>query len=76
MLPYVDFALDEECFQYSTCGAFYPLFRRAHKAVLEVEYSDQAGPAPSEYCPRAITDGFDSVQFDSALDGNVRLPCF
>jgi Glycoside-hydrolase family GH114 len=75
MLPHVDFALDEQCFQYRTCGAFYPAFAAVHKAVLEVEYQDQGGPAPREYCPQAIRDGFDSVEFDSALDGKVRVPC-
>jgi hypothetical protein len=75
MLPHVDFALDEQCFQYRTCGAFYPSFPAAHKAVLEVEYADQGGPAPRRYCPEAVRDGFDSVEFDSALDGRVRVPC-
>ena len=75
MLPHVDFALDEQCFRYRTCGAFYPSFARAHKAVFEVEYSDQGEPAPRAYCPQAIRYGFDSVQFDSALDGKVRVPC-
>jgi hypothetical protein len=76
MLPHVDFALDEQCFQYGTCGTYYPLFRKAHKAVLEVEYSDQGGPRPREYCARAIREVLDSVQFDSALNGEVRVPCF
>jgi hypothetical protein len=75
MLPHVDFELDEQCFQYSTCDAFYPSFARAHKAVLDVEYSDQGGPRPRQYCPRAIREGFDAVEFDSALDGKVRVPC-
>ena len=36
---------------------------------------DQGGPAPRAYCPQAIRYGFDSVQFDSALNGKVRVPC-
>ena len=39
MLPIVDFALDEQCFEYSTCGAFFPSSRNAGKAVFEVEYN-------------------------------------
>jgi hypothetical protein len=76
MLPHVDFALDEQCYQYGTCSAFYPRFARAHKAVLEVEYAGQGGPSPRRFCPPANRDGFDSVQFDVALDGKFRVACF
>jgi hypothetical protein len=34
-----------------------------------------AGPAPRAYCPPAIRYRFDSAQFDSALNGKVRVPC-
>lgn len=73
--PHVDFVLDEQCFQYDTCNAFYPLFARAHKAVLEVEYADQGGPAPRGYCPTALRYGFSAVEFNSALAGGLRIPC-
>lgn len=70
LLPHVDFALDEQCFQYSTCNAFFPSFRDAGKAVLEVEYSI----ATSSFCPQAIADGFDSMRQNVALNGG-RAPC-
>jgi hypothetical protein len=73
--PHVDFVLDEQCFQYGTCGAFYPAFSRAGKAVFEVEYGDQGGPAATSFCPLANADGFNAVTFDSNLDGKVRIPC-
>lgn len=76
MLPRVDFALDEQCFQYGTCGAFYPAFVKAGKAVFEVEYYDQGGPAPARFCPRANADGFDAVELGTALDGEFRVTCF
>jgi len=75
MLPHVDFVLDEQCFQYSTCTAFYPSFRQAGKAVFEVEYQDQGGPSPSSFCPTANAYGFNSIQFTTPLDGTFRVPC-
>lgn len=76
LLPHVDFALDEQCFQYGTCGAFAPSFKKAGKAVLEVEYAGQGGPAPARFCPRADALGFDSMLLGTALDGTLRLTCF
>ena len=75
LLPVVDFALDEQCFQYDTCGAFFPAFGQAGKAVFEVQYSDEGGPKPGKFCPTANADNFDAVEFDAALNGHVRVPC-
>jgi len=70
MLPIVDFALDEQCFEYSTCGAFSPSFANAGKAVFEVEYNI----ATSTFCPTATVDGFNAVRFNVNLNGG-RQPC-
>ena len=70
MLPIVDFALDEQCFEYSTCGAFFPSFRNAGKAVFEVEYNIST---PS-FCPQAVSDGFNAVRQNVNLNGG-RQPC-
>jgi hypothetical protein len=70
MLPIVDFALDEQCFQYSTCGAFFPSFRNAEKAVFEVEYNI----GTSSFCPQAVSDGFNAVRQNVNLNGG-RQPC-
>jgi hypothetical protein len=75
MLPNVDFVLDEQCFQYSTCGAFSPAYPNADKLVLVVEYQDQGGPAPRQYCPTALRERFAAVMFRSALDGTYRVTC-
>ena len=70
MLPIVDFALDEQCFQYSSCGAFFPSFRNAGKAVFEVEYDS----GTASFCPQAVSDGFNAVRQNVDLNGG-RQPC-
>ena len=70
----VDFALTEQSFQYDTVPALYPLFANAGLAVFEAEYSDQGGN-PASYCPMANADNINAVEFDSNLDGAVRVTC-
>lgn len=70
MLPIVDFALDEQCFQYSTCGAFFPSFRNVGKAVFEVEYNI----GTQSFCSQAVSDGFNAVRQNVNLNGG-RQPC-
>jgi hypothetical protein len=50
LVGYFDFALDEQCYQYSECAALRPFTARG-KAVLEVEYHEP----PSVFCP--VTGG-------------------
>jgi hypothetical protein len=38
-LPYFDFALNEQCFQYNDCAPLLP-FIKAGKAVFQVEYEN------------------------------------
>ena len=68
--PDFDFALDEQCFQYSECSALRP-FSRAGKAVFEVEYN----LPPSRFCARANALGMMAMR--KTLDlGRARTPCW
>jgi len=71
--PYFDFVIEEQCFQYGDCADLQP-YVSANKAVFEVEYSDQ-GANPASYCPTAVAGRLSSTEFDTALDGAVRVPC-
>ncbi|HLJ34057.1 MAG TPA: endo alpha-1,4 polygalactosaminidase [Ktedonobacteraceae bacterium] len=57
LLPYFDWVLDEQCFQYTECGKLVP-FIQANKAVMEVEYN----LAPSQFCPKANALNFNSMK--------------
>jgi hypothetical protein len=63
LLPYFDFALDEQCFQYSECGKLLP-FIAAGKPVFEVEYT----LAASKFCPKANAVNFNSLKKNLELD--------
>jgi hypothetical protein len=63
LLPWFDFALDEQCFQYHECARLRP-FVRAGKAVFEVEYRLKT----SSFCGRARRLGFDSMRKHLRLD--------
>jgi hypothetical protein len=54
LVPYFDFALNEQCFQYRECDKLTP-FVDAGKAVFGVEYRGD----PADFCPRA-----DSLNFN------------
>jgi hypothetical protein len=68
--PYFDYALDEQCFQYSECQKLRP-FVAHHKAVFEVEYQ----LPPSSFCAQANRDGFMSMRKDLNLDAK-RQACW
>jgi hypothetical protein len=67
----VDWALDEQCFQYSECDALTP-FIAASKAVFEVEYGDPS--LATTICPMANTRNFDTLIKNLALDA-PRTAC-
>ncbi|HZT95225.1 MAG TPA: endo alpha-1,4 polygalactosaminidase [Chloroflexota bacterium] len=69
LLPYFDYALDEQCFQYQECGALRP-FVKAGKPVFEVEYSLRR----SQFCQRANALNFNSMRKHLSL-GPWRRPC-
>jgi len=68
--PRADFLLDEQCFQYATCGIVAPPYLRARKAVFEVEYSLPR----SRFCAQANGLEFNSMKMNVALAGG-RQPC-
>src|SRR5262245_13764521 len=69
LLPYFDFALDEQCFQYHECFRLRP-FIDADKAVFEVEYKLD----PPEFCPKANDMKFNSMKKQLSLRV-WRHPC-
>ena len=64
-----DFAVNEECAQYSECAALTP-FTEAGKAVLHVEYALPTG----KFCAQTRKLGFSSMQKHLNLDA-WRKPC-
>jgi len=56
LLPHFDWALNEQCLQYTECDLLAP-FIQAGKAVFHVEYSPATRAA---VCPMATALGFDS----------------
>src|SRR5438045_9754301 len=69
LLPYFDFALDEQCFQYRECGKLTP-FVKSNKAVFEVEYK----LSRSQFCSKADRAGFNSMRKRLSLKA-WRRPC-
>jgi hypothetical protein len=66
--PYFDYAVNEQCFEYSECAKLQP-FVTAGKAVFNVEYNLQ----PSQFCPQA--QSLDSIQKTLALTDTPWTPC-
>lgn len=64
-----DGTLNEQCFQYSECGALRAFTDRG-KPVLHVEYS----LATSAFCPQANAMNFNSLRKRTSLDP-YRVPC-
>jgi hypothetical protein len=69
LLPYFDAALNEQCFQYSECGAL-KAFVEAGKPVFGVEYKLETGA----FCDRANRMNFNFLKKRLAL-GVWRVPC-
>jgi hypothetical protein len=65
-----DFAVVEECFQYSECGRFKP-FIRAGKAVFSVEYETPT----AKFCGRAKKLRFSSIGKEFDLYARPWRPC-
>ncbi|MGA2926991.1 MAG: endo alpha-1,4 polygalactosaminidase [Solirubrobacteraceae bacterium] len=68
--PLFDYALDEQCFQFTECSLLAP-FVAARKAVFEVEYD----LTPSQFCARARSDGLMAMRKDLNLDAS-RQACW
>lgn len=76
LLPYFDFALNEECWEHSECttaqnGDYgYDQFVKAGKAVFQVEYN----LATSKFCAKSNAQNFNSLKKTYELDGD-RVAC-
>jgi hypothetical protein len=68
--PQFDWALNEQCFEYSECDRLAP-FVRAGKAVFTVEYELET----AAFCAQARQRGLMSMRKRLALDA-WREPCF
>ena len=66
-----DFAVNEECMQYSECDALKP-FISANKAVFHVEYGN--ANLANTVCPKATALGFDTLIKKLDLDA-WRVAC-
>jgi hypothetical protein len=67
--PYFDWALDEQCNQYSECDT-ESVFTNANKAVFNAEYGSS-----SSFCAADIAAHINGVRFDLNLDGATDVPC-
>jgi len=71
LIDYVDWALDEQCFQYNECNVFQPFLDR-NMAVFECEYD----LPPSAFCSRANAMGLSSIYSDLDLTGTRTVECW
>lgn len=69
LLPYFDWAIVEECFQFQECSSYVP-FIRAGKPVLAIEYELH----PNEFCPQARAMRFSALMKHRELDA-FRISC-
>ena len=69
LLPYFDWALNEQCFQYNEC-ALLSLFVAANKPVFGIEYERD----PHTFCPQANQMNFDFLKKNWDLDA-WRISC-
>jgi hypothetical protein len=69
LLPYFDWALNEQCFQYNECDLLLP-FVQAGKPVFGIEYQGD----PAEFCPQANAMNFDFLKKRLELDA-WRIAC-
>jgi hypothetical protein len=69
LVPYFEWALDEQCFQFNECGRLTP-FIAAGKAVMEVEYQVPI----AKFCPRANQLNFNAMKKKLSLDA-WRVSC-
>ena len=67
--PYFDWALDEQCNEFSECGT-EQAFTSANKAVFNAEYS-----GGSSFCASDVSEHINGVLFNLNLDGSTYQPC-
>lgn len=62
--------MNEECFQYEECDAYYSTFIAANKAVFGVEYKGHT----ADFCPTANEQQLSWLKKNLDLDAWV-IPC-
>ncbi|WP_022953867.1 endo alpha-1,4 polygalactosaminidase [Leucothrix mucor] len=77
LVAHFDFAVNEQCFEYSECEALSP-FIKAGKPVLNAEYQTQYvndAAARKAMCQQASSLGLSSLVLPPDLDDSFRLSC-
>jgi len=78
LLPFFDFALDEQCHQYHECDLLEP-FIRAGKPVFNVEYARRyvtnKNGARDRLCSDARRRNFRTLILPRSLNGRFRISC-
>lgn len=71
LAPYFDFAVNEQCQQFSECGGYNTNFVAAGKAVFQVEYK----LAASKFCAKANTNNRNAIKKTTGLKDTPWTPC-
>jgi glycosyl hydrolase family 114 len=71
LAPYFDYAINEQCNQYSECGNYTTYFASANKAVFQVEYKQ----ATSKFCPAANAANRNAILKTFDLFDTPYTPC-
>lgn len=77
LVAYYDFAVNEQCFEYSECDALVP-FINAGKAVLNAEYKQQFvdnAATRNALCTESLTLQFSTLILPLDLDDSLRFDC-
>jgi hypothetical protein len=71
LAPYFDYAVNEQCQQYSECSGYTANFINAGKAVFQVEYKLHL----VKFCPQANTENRNAILKDFDLFDTPYTPC-
>jgi len=71
LAPYFDYAINEQCEQYSECGNYTTYFASANKAVFQVEYKLKT----SNFCPPANAANRNAILKTFDLFDTPWTPC-
>ena len=74
LAPYFDFALNEQCHQYSECSG-YSAFTNLSKPVFNVEYASKYKKDSTALCADAVKKNLYTIVLNLALDGSYRKAC-
>ncbi len=78
LIDYFDFAVNEQCFEYSECDLLLP-FTNSGKPVLNAEYASQYiedTTARQALCNQSLNKQFSTLILPLDLDDKFRYSCF